>query len=59
MHAASIFDLMIRIRLEHATPIVLSSYLIACYAIIIHFMKPNIRWLLNTVFEAVLALYLT
>ena len=51
-----ISELVFKFGLEHALLKVISPYLIACDAIIVHFVKPNIRWPLNTVFVAVLAL---
>ena len=47
---------MDQICLEHAAPKVIMSDLIACYAIIIHLVEPDIWRLLDTVFEAVLTL---
>ena len=42
MHGAMGFSLVYHVRLKHAAPEVISSDLIACYAIIIHFVEPNI-----------------
>ena len=47
---------MDQICLEHAAPKVIMSDLIACNAIIIHLVEPDIWRLLDTVFEAVLTL---
>ena len=50
---------MDQICLEHAAPKVIMSDLIACNAIIIHLVEPDIWRLLDTEFEAVLTLQLS